>query len=98
YAGPAAGRPARRGDPRGRGAVCEDRPVLGSSESPLWEAYDVAVLDLDGVVYVGAAAVRGAPGHLERARKAGMHLAYVTNNASRPPGDVAQHLRDLRIE
>ena len=72
--------------------------MLGSSESPLWQAYDVAVLDLDGVVYVGPDAVPGAPGHLERARKAGMHLAYVTNNASRPPRDVAQHLRDLGIE
>ena len=72
--------------------------MLGSSESPLWQAYDVAVLDLDGVVYVGPDAVPGAPGHLERARGAGMHLAYVTNNASRPPGDVAQHLRDLGIE
>jgi len=28
--------------------------VLGSSERPLWSAYDVAVLDLDGVVYVGS--------------------------------------------
>ena len=27
-----------------------------------------------------------------------MHLAYVTNNASRPPGDVAEHLRELGIE
>ena len=30
--------------PHGRSTVCEDRPVLGSSESPLWRAYDVAVL------------------------------------------------------
>ena len=27
-----------------------------------------------------------------------MHLAYVTNNASRTPGTVAQHLRDLGVE
>jgi HAD superfamily hydrolase (TIGR01450 family) len=27
-----------------------------------------------------------------------MHVAYVTNNASRPPGAVAEHLRDLGIE
>ncbi len=72
--------------------------MLGSSETPLWQAYDVAVLDLDGVVYVGHDAVPGAPHHLARAREAGMHLAYVTNNASRPPGDVAEHLRDLGIE
>ena len=72
--------------------------MLGSSESPLWQAYDVAVLDLDGVVYVGPDAVSGAPDHLARAREAGMHLAYVTNNAARPPGDVAQHLRDLGVD
>ena len=35
--------------------------MLGSSERPLREAYDVAVLDLDGVVYVGPDAVPGAP-------------------------------------
>jgi glycerol-1-phosphatase len=72
--------------------------VLGASEGPLWDTYDVAVLDLDGVVYVGPAAVPGAPTHLEKARAAGMRLAYITNNASRTPDTVAQHLRDLGIE
>jgi glycerol 3-phosphatase-2 len=72
--------------------------VLRASEGPLWDVYDVAVLDLDGVVYVGPAAVPGAPLHLEKARAAGMHLAYVTNNASRTPDTVAQHLRDLGID
>ena len=32
-----------------------------------------------------------------RAREAGMRCAYVTNNASRPPGTVVAHLRDLGI-
>ncbi len=72
--------------------------MLGSSDQSLWDAYDVAMLDLDGVVYIGRDAVPGAPGHLARAREAGMHLAYVTNNASRPPSRVAAHLRDLGIE
>ena len=35
--------------------------MLRSSEAPLCEAYDLAMLDLDGVVYVGADAVAGAP-------------------------------------
>lgn len=72
--------------------------VLKASETVLWDAYDVAMLDLDGVVYVGRDAVPGAPGHLAKARAAGMRLAYVTNNASRTPDTVAAHLRDLGIE
>jgi glycerol-1-phosphatase len=72
--------------------------VLHASEGPLWDAYDVAMLDLDGVVYVGPAAVPGAPDHLDAARQAGMQLAYVTNNASRTPDTVAQHLRDLGVD
>jgi glycerol-1-phosphatase len=71
--------------------------MLGSSEEPLWTAYDVAMLDLDGVVYIGPDAVPGAPDHLDAARGAGMKLAFVTNNASRPPGAVARHLRDLGV-
>ena len=39
----------------------------------------------------------GAPEHLARASAAGMHLTYVTNNASRPPSSVAEHLRELGI-
>ncbi|RYP86115.1 HAD-IIA family hydrolase [Nocardioides guangzhouensis] len=56
------------------------------------------MLDLDGVVYIGAAAVDGAPEHLRRARTAGLHLAFVTNNASRPPQRVADHLVRLGVE
>jgi glycerol-1-phosphatase len=72
--------------------------VLKVCDVALWDAYDVAMLDLDGVVYIGPAAVEGAPEHLAAARQAGLHLAYVTNNASRPPGTVAQHLRELGID
>ena len=72
--------------------------MLNGSERPLWETYDVAILDLDGVVYVGPTAVPGAPGHLADARAAGLHLAYVTNNASRTPDKVAAHLRELGID
>jgi HAD superfamily hydrolase (TIGR01450 family) len=64
---------------------------------PLAQQYDVAMLDLDGVVYIGADAVPGAAEHLEAAADAGMHLAYVTNNASRTPDTVAAHLRELGI-
>lgn len=72
--------------------------MLCSSSKALCRAYDLAMLDLDGVVYVGGDAVPGAPGHLARAREAGMRLAFITNNASRPPGRVAEHLRELGVD
>jgi HAD superfamily hydrolase (TIGR01450 family) len=71
--------------------------ALGSSDVALSSAYDLALLDLDGVVYVGRDAVPGAPEHLAAAASSGMALAYVTNNASRPPGVVAEHLRALGV-
>ncbi len=61
------------------------------------EAYDVALLDLDGVVYTGARAVPHAPEALARAREAGMTLAFVTNNASRTPEVVAAHLTEIGV-
>ena len=56
------------------------------------------MFDLDGVVYVGDDAVPGAPDHLARARAAGVHLAFITNNASRPPEAVAEKLTGLGIQ
>lgn len=71
---------------------------LGTSSGPLRETYDVAVLDLDGVVYRGREAVPGAPEALNSAQSQGMHLAFVTNNASRPPAVVGDHLRSLGVQ
>jgi HAD superfamily hydrolase (TIGR01450 family) len=71
--------------------------LLASAE-PLARHYDVALLDLDGVVYIGADEVPGAAAALAAARRAGMRLAFVTNNASRPPRAVAAHLTGLGIE
>jgi glycerol-1-phosphatase len=72
--------------------------MLGSSDVPLTERYDLVMLDLDGVVYVGGDAVPGAPESLAAARSAGARLAFITNNAARPPERVAAHLRELGIE
>jgi HAD superfamily hydrolase (TIGR01450 family) len=71
--------------------------MLGSSDRSLCDAYDLAMLDLDGVVYVGGDAVPGAPDHLAAVRDAGMRLAFITNNAARPPAQVAEHLRELGV-
>ena len=71
--------------------------MLGSSQEALCRAYDLAMLDLDGVVYVGGDAVPGAAEHLAQVREAGMRLAFITNNASRPPARVAEHLEELGV-
>jgi len=71
---------------------------LGSSKKPLDQRYDLAMLDLDGVVYVGPDAVPGAPAHVAAARQAGMRVAFITNNAARTPQAVAEHLRELGVE
>lgn len=64
---------------------------------PLHEKYDVALLDLDGVVYIGGTAIPGAPEALQETKRQGMRLAYVTNNASRTPAAVAALLRHMRV-
>ena len=64
----------------------------------LAEIYDVALLDLDGVVYVGSGAVPHAQRALTEGRRRGMRLAFVTNNAARPPHVVAEHLRSIGVE
>jgi len=72
--------------------------TLAATTSTLAETYDVALLDLDGVVYVGPDAVHGATQALAKARALGMRLAFVTNNAARPPEAVAAHLTELGVE
>ncbi|MFD3491552.1 HAD hydrolase-like protein [Streptomyces sp. NPDC058690] len=67
------------------------------SSTALSEAYDTALLDLDGVVYAGGAAIAHAVDSLGAARDGGMHLAYVTNNALRTPAAVAEHLTELGV-
>lgn len=68
---------------------------------PLAEApatlFDVALLDLDGVVYRGPAAVDHAADAIAAARAAGMGAMYVTNNANRPPSTVADHLTEIGV-
>lgn len=71
--------------------------MLRESTTPLSEAYDLAMLDLDGVVYIGRQAVPGAAPAIDRARSAGMHVAFITNNASRTPVQVSDQLRSLGV-
>lgn len=75
--------------------VSRTRP--SGSSTALNEAYDTALLDLDGVVYAGGHAIVHAVDSLAAARDGGMHLAYVTNNALRTPAAVAGHLTELGV-
>ncbi|WP_337063272.1 HAD-IIA family hydrolase [Kineococcus sp. G2] len=79
----------------GRDAAAAPAAVLRGSSRPLLGEHDALLLDLDGVVYVGPHAVPHAAETLRRADSAGVRLAYITNNASRPPATVSEHLRAL---
>jgi glycerol 3-phosphatase-2 len=67
------------------------------SDVPLASRYDVALLDLDGVIYLGGAPIHGAAAALGEAREAGLRLAFVTNNAYRTPAAVAARLSALGV-
>jgi glycerol-1-phosphatase len=64
---------------------------------PLRAAYDVALLDLDGVVYIGGTPIPGAAEALQQAKRGGLRLAYVTNNASRTPAAIAGLLAGMNV-
>jgi glycerol 3-phosphatase-2 len=70
----------------------------GHTPPALIDAYDAALFDLDGVVYLGPASVPGAVEGIAALRARGTRLGFVTNNAARTPEAVAEHLRGLGIE
>lgn len=72
-------------------------PPLSGSPTALAERYDVALLDLDGVVYLGQDPVPGAAAALATAVEHGLRLGFVTNNASRSPEAVAEQLARLGV-
>lgn len=71
---------------------------LSACDKPLYSAYDVALLDLDGVVNRGDQAVPHAIEALSDVRAQGMRLRFVTNNASRTPEQLAERLSGFGIE
>jgi HAD superfamily hydrolase (TIGR01450 family) len=73
-------------------------PALTKACGPLATSYDVALLDLDGVIYLGGSAIPGAVDALAQATAAGMRRAFVTNNASRTPSAVAAQLSAFGID
>jgi ribonucleotide monophosphatase NagD (HAD superfamily) len=56
--------------------------------------YPAVICDLDGVVYRGATPVPGAVETLNRLAADDIAVVFATNNASRSPHAVAEHLRE----
>jgi HAD superfamily hydrolase (TIGR01450 family) len=61
----------------------------------LLAAYDAVLFDLDGTVYHGARVIPGAPETVRAAREHGTPVRFVTNNASKAPAEVVEHLVGL---
>ncbi len=60
--------------------------------STLADEHDCLLLDLDGTVFRGKEATEGS---VETLADLPARALYVTNNASRGPGEVAEHLKEL---
>src|SRR4051794_9666595 len=86
-----------RTPPTRSAAALPDHTVVLPASPPPADVHDVALVDLDGVVYVGPDAVPGAADAVAAAAARGLRCVYVTNNASRPPEKVGAHLRELGI-
>lgn len=71
---------------------------LRVSSGPLIASYDLALLDLDGVVYRGAEAVPYAVATIGEVQAKNVRLAFLTNNASRTAAEVAGHIRGFGLE
>jgi HAD superfamily hydrolase (TIGR01450 family) len=61
----------------------------------LLSRHDAVLLDLDGTAFRGSQPIEGAIETVERFRKEGVAVRFVTNNASRAPEAVAEHLRRI---
>jgi len=62
------------------------------------DAYDTILLDLDGVLYRGADPVSGATQTVAGLRGLRKRIGFITNNSSRTPEAIAEHLTSLGID
>ncbi|HET8662044.1 MAG TPA: HAD-IIA family hydrolase [Micromonosporaceae bacterium] len=63
----------------------------------LADAYDLVILDLDGVVYLGDRPVSGAVDAVAALRRGGRSVVFATNNASRRAAEVAALLTGMGV-
>ncbi|MDK8100269.1 MAG: HAD-IIA family hydrolase [Winkia neuii] len=71
---------------------------LQGSRKPLNEKYELALVDLDGVAYMGSKPIEHAGSGLMAAKDSGMELVFVTNNASRTRQQVKEKLAGFGID
>jgi len=70
--------------------------LIGSA--PPADVHDVALYDLDGVVYLGDEPVVHAADTIQVAAERGLRPLYVTNNSSREPEDIAAQIAGFGVE
>lgn len=70
-------------------------PTDSDPDARLSDLYDVLLVDLDGTLYTGAEVLENAR---EAVAAADGRVLYVTNNASRSPAQVCEHLASLGFE
>src|SRR3954451_7906820 len=90
---------ARKGSKRGtdpgshaRGAVTNDDDLAPASARA-----STILCDIDGVVWLSQQAIAGAPEAIERLRRAGHRVLFVTNNSYPPIADVEGALARIGV-
>ncbi|MDU2270072.1 HAD-IIA family hydrolase [Winkia neuii] len=71
---------------------------LQGCRKPLSQNFELALVDLDGVAYMGSNPIKYADTGLMSAKEGGMELVFVTNNASRTRQEVKDKLAGYGIE
>ncbi|EWS82958.1 HAD-IIA family hydrolase [Brachybacterium phenoliresistens] len=72
--------------------------MTAGPDSCYLDLYDALLLDLDGTVMHGPRPIEHAAEGILAGRDAGAGIAFVTNNASRTPRQVVDHLRTVGVE
>jgi glycerol 3-phosphatase-2 len=82
----------------GAGSSHMDRPAPAREAASLAGQYASVVFDLDGVIYLDDQVIPAAPDTVRRVRELGTRIAFVTNNAVRPPSAVVERLARLGVK
>jgi HAD superfamily hydrolase (TIGR01450 family) len=72
--------------------------LLAVKLNPALDRYDHVLLDLDGCLWVGDAAVPEAPAAVAALREAGKGIAFLTNDARHAPEDFVRRLWRLGFQ
>lgn len=62
------------------------------------KSYRLWILDLDGTMYKGQEKIEQAPLFIEKLKKENQHYLFLTNNSSKTPQEVVQHLALFGID